>query len=201
MNSLPSQILERCLQYKMTAFFKKYKWTILYWTILLFFLLYFAPRQSKYYLDQDIKEFKAHYLIPSLIWIFSILAVGLFVFWVIKTKSVKQPTLWFLSTVLTFVFIIFIFQNIFLGVALFANRQVTKEKVSKTYQASFMVGTDNSKANFSPYDLSTKHICIDPKLINELYHTSIKQNDTLVLTMHKGLFGVLFSSNSLDDKY
>ena len=185
----------------MTAFFKKYKWTILYWTILLFFLLYFAPRQSKYYLDQDIKEFKTHYLIPILIWIFSLLAVGLFVFWLIKTKSTKQPTLWFLSTALTFAFIIFIFQDIFLGVALFVNRQVTKGKVAKTYQASFMAGTDNSKVNFSPYDPSTKHISIDPKLINELYHTGIKQNDTLVLTMYKGLFGVSFKSNPFDDRY
>jgi small-conductance mechanosensitive channel len=185
----------------MTAFFKKYKWTILYWAILLFFLLYFAPRQSKYYLEQDIKQFKTLYLIPTLIWTFGLLAVGLFVFWLIKTKSAKQSTIWFLSTALTFAFIIFIFQNTFLGIALFANRQITKEKVIKTYQASFMAGTDISKNNFSPYDPSTKHISIDTKLINELYHTGLKQNDTIVLAMNKGIFGVAFSSHPFDDKY
>lgn len=185
----------------MTALFKKYKWTIIYWTILLFLLLYFAPRQSKYYLDQDIKQFKSLYLIPALIWTFGLLAVGLLVFWLIKTKSIKRSTLWFLSTALTFAFIIFIFQNIFLGIALFANRQITREKVIKTYQASFMAGADNSKNNFNPYDPSTKQISIDTKLINELYRTGIKQNDTLVLTMNKGLFGLAFSPHQFDDTY
>jgi hypothetical protein len=184
----------------MTTFFKKYKWTILYWAILLFILLYFAPRQSKYYLEQDIKQFKTLYLIPTLIWTFGLLAVGLFVFWLIKTKSAKQSAIGFLSTALTFAFIIFIFQNIFLGIALFANRQITKEKVTKIYQASFMAGADNSKNNFTPYDPLTKHISIDTKLINELYHTGLKQNDTIVMTMNKGLFGLAFSSHQLNDK-
>jgi hypothetical protein len=185
----------------MTAFFKKYKWTILYWAILLFFFIYFAPRQSKYYLDQDIKQFKTLYLIPTLIWAFGLLAVGLFIFWLIKTKSVKQPTLWFLSTVLTFAFIIFIFQNIFLGIALFANRQVTKGKVAKTYQASFMAGTDYSKRNFYPYETSTGHIISDRKLVNELYQPELKQNDKLALPMKIGLFGIAFTSHRMDDKY
>jgi len=38
----------------MTAFIKKYKWTICYWIFFLFIMLYFAPRQSKYYIDQGI---------------------------------------------------------------------------------------------------------------------------------------------------
>ena len=191
----------RCLQYKMKAFFKKYKWTILYWIILLFLLLYFAPRQSKYYIDHDITQFKTLYLIPTLIWTFGLIAVGLFLFWLITTKSIKQSGLWFLSTALTFAFIIFILQSIFLGLALFANRLIVREKITKIYQASFMVGTDNSKNNFSPYEPSTKHISIDRKLINEIYHIGVKQNDTLVLTMNKGLFGVAFSSHQFDDKY
>lgn len=185
----------------MKAFFIKYKWTILYWTILLFLLLYFAPRQSKYYLDQDIKQFKTRYLIPTLIWTFGLITVGLFVFWLIKTKSIKRSGLWFLSTALTFAFIIFIFQSIFLGLALFANRLITREKIIKIYQASFMAGTGNSRNNFNLYDPSTGRISIDAKLINELYHTGIKQNDTLVLAMNKGLFGVAFSSHQFNDKY
>ena len=185
----------------MTAFFKKYKWPILYWTILLFFLLYFAPRQSKFYLEQDIKQFKTVYLIPTLLWTFALLAVGLLVFWLVKTKSVKESILWFFATALIFAFILFFFQDIFLGMALFANRQIKKEKVVKTYEASFMTGTDNSKNNFIPYDLSTNHVASDTKLINQLYNTQVKQNDTLILTMNKGLFGVAFSSHPFDDNY
>ena len=185
---------------QMTEFLKKYKWTIFYWIILLFIVLYFAPRQSKYYLDQDIKKFKTHYLIPTLIWTCGLLAVGLLVFWLLKTKAIKQSVVGFISVVVGLAFIIFIFQDIFLGVALFVNRQFKRDKVTKIYQASFMVGTDHSKNNFSPYDPSTKHISIDKKLINELYNVSLNQNDTITLTMEIGLFGVAFNSQPFDDK-
>ncbi|MEG4110149.1 hypothetical protein QUA04_29390 [Microcoleus sp. S13_C5] len=185
----------------MTAFFKKYKWTILYWTVLLFLGLYFAPKQNKYYLDQDIKEFRTHYLIPNLVWTFGLLAVGLFVFWIIKTKSIKRSTLWFLSTALAFAFIIFLFQNIFLGVTLFANRQVTKGKVTKTFQAAFMAGVAQTKSNFHLYDPLTGQIIIDRKLVNELYRPQLHKNDKVVLPMRIGLFGVAYSDHSLDDNY
>ena len=185
----------------MTVFFKKYKWTILYGAIIFFFLFYFTPRQSKYYLDRDIKQFKAIYLIPTLIWIFGFLAFGLLVFWSIKTKSAKQSITAFLSTIFTFGFIIFFFKDIFLGIALFANRQTSKEKITQTYESYFMSDSDYSKNNFLPYDPLTKGIISDPKLINELYHPGLKQNDTVILTMNKGLFGVMFSSHQFDDKY
>jgi hypothetical protein len=188
------------LAIQMTAFLKKYKWTIFYWVILLFIVLYFAPRQSKYYLDQDIKQFKTQYLIPALIWTFGLLSIGLLVYWLLKAKSIKQSGVGFLSVALSSTFIIFIFQDIFLGVALFANRQIQRDKVIKTYQASFMAGTDHSKNNFSPYDPSTKHISIDKKLINELYNVGLKQNDTITLTMNKGLLGIDFNSHPFDVK-
>ncbi|MBS1656008.1 MAG: hypothetical protein JSU05_14245, partial [Bacteroidetes bacterium] len=114
---------------------------------------------------------------------------------------IKQSGLWFLLTALTFAFIIFIFQDIFLGIALFANRQITKGKVAKTYQASFMAATDHSKSNFYPYETSTGHIISDRKLINELYQPDLKQNDKLALPMKIGLFGIAFTLHPLDDKY
>ncbi len=184
----------------MKAFLKKYKWTILYWLILVFVVLYFAPGQSNYYLDQDIKQFKTQYLIPTLIWTLGLVAIGLLVFWLFKTNSIKQSGVGFLSVVIGFAFIIFMFQDIFLGFALFANRLITKDKVIKTYQAKFMVFTDHSKNNFIPYDPSTKHISIDPKLINEVYKVGLQQNDTIILTMNKGLFGVAFNSHPFNDK-
>jgi hypothetical protein len=185
----------------MAAFFKKYKWTMLYWVILLFFGLYFAPRQSKYYLEQDIKEFKTLYLIPTLVWTFGLLAVGLFVFWLIQTKSIKRSTLWFLLTTLTFSIIIFFFQNIFLGIALFANRQVTNGKAAKTFQATFMAGVNQTKSNFHLYEPLTGQIIVDRKLINELYKPELKQKDTVVLPMRLGLFGLAYSKHPFDDQY
>ena len=169
-------------------------------TIIFILVFYFGPRQEKYYLDQDIKQFKTVYLVPTLIWTLGILSFGLFVFWLIKTKSFNRSVIWFLSTILTFSFIIFFFQNILLGLALFANRQIKGEKVIKTYHASFMAGTDNSKSNFILYDASTKHITSDKKLVNELYQEGIKENDTLQLTMNEGLLGVTFKSNPFHNK-
>jgi hypothetical protein len=183
----------------MTAFFRKYKWKIIYWTIILFFLLYFAPGQSKYYLDKDIKQFKTLYLIPTLVWFFGLLAVGLFVFWLVRTKSAKQSAIGFLSASLTFACIIFFFQSIFLGIALFANRQISKGKIAKIYEASFMAGSDHSKSNFYPYEPSTGKIIIDRKLINKLYRPDLKQDDKIALPMKIGLLGIAFRSDPFED--
>ncbi len=185
----------------MTAFFKKYYGIIFYWIIVSFILLYFAPKQSKYYLDQDIKLFKTIYLIPTLIVFFGLFAAGLFTFWLIKTKSAKKATFSFLVTALIFVFIFFIFQNVFLGLALFANRQMTKGKITKIYKASFMVGADHSKSNFYLYDSSTGQIINDKKLVNKLYRLELKQNNNIAVSMEIGLFGIAFKAQPFDDKY
>jgi hypothetical protein len=123
------------------------------------------------------------------------------VFWLIKTKSAKQTTIWSLSTALTFAFIIFIFQNIFLGVALFASRQMTKGKVAKTYQTSFMTGVDHLKSNLNLYDQSTGQIINDRKLFDELYRPDLKQDDRIALPMQIGLFGIAFRAKPFDNKY
>ena len=185
----------------MTEHFKKYKWTILFWAILLFIMLNFAPRQSNYYLEQDIKQFKTLYLIPILFWTFGLILIGLLVFWLTKTKSVKQLSLAFLLTSLKLAVIIFIFQDVFLGIALFANRQITKGKVAKTYQVSFMTETDQSKSNFYLYEPTTGQTINDRKLLNKTYTPDLKQNDKISFPMRIGLFGIPFTSYPLDNKF
>lgn len=180
----------------MKKFFLKYKWTIIYWVILIVLVSYFAPSQNRYYLDQDIRQFKSQYLIPALIWIFGVMVVGFFVYWIIKTKSVRGSLLPLLYLSMVFAFLIFAFQNVFLGLALFANRQVEKEKVTRVYTASFIPGTDQSKNNFSVFDPMTKKIQPDSKLTNELYRSGLTQSDTLILEMRKGLLGINFSKKA-----
>jgi hypothetical protein len=184
----------------MTAFLKKHKWTILYWVILLFIVLYFAPRQNKYYLDNDIDYFKTQYLRPILLWTGGVIPVGLFLFWLIRTKSIKQSAIGFAYVVVALAFFLFIFQDIFLGASLFINRQLKRDSVQKIYQANYMAGTDQSKSNFIPYDLTTKQISIERKLINKLYTVGLKQNDTISLNLYKGLLGIAFNSQPFDDK-
>ncbi len=131
-------------------------------------------------------------------WFFGLIAVGLFVFWLLKTKSIRQSTIGFLLISLFFTLIFFITQNIFLGIALFINRQIAKGETTKTYQASFMTGVDNSKSKFYLYEPSTGQIINDRKLINELYKSELKQNDKIILPMKIGLFGVTFISHPLN---
>src|SRR6476619_6802665 len=83
------------------AFLIKYKWTILYWLVFLVIVLYFAPRQSNYYLDNDIKYFKSHYLTPIILWTGVIISFALLIIAFIMTKSIKQTSLSFLYVALT----------------------------------------------------------------------------------------------------
>jgi len=184
----------------MTAFLNKHKRTIIFWIVFSSIVLYFAPRQSEYYFDNDIKHFKTQYLQPILVWTGVAISVGLFLYWLVTTKSVKQSTISFGYVVLTLAFYLFIFQNMFLGASLFINRQFKSESLEKSYRVTYMTGRDNSKANFIPYDITAKQISIDRKLINKLYTADLKQNDTIKLKLNKGFFGVVFNSQTLDDK-
>jgi hypothetical protein len=185
----------------MKSFIIKHKWTVIYWFIVLFSLFYFTPQQRKYYLDQDIKQFKTQSLLPALIWIFGFIAFSLFIFWLKRTKSLLQSGVGFLKLAAIFAFIIFIFQDIFLGTALFINRQISIGNSQKTYTAHSFSGTELAKNNFILYDLSSKNsIVFDNKLKNEVYYHGLKQNDTIRLQLKKGLWGIVFKSTPFKDE-
>ena len=184
----------------MKKFVQKYKWRILYFSILLFLLLFFAPAQHKYYLDEDIQVFRSVHFIPALILIFGFVSIALFIYWLFSTRSLKKSTRRLLSISLVFAFVLFVFQDIFLSIGLFANRQVAKEKITKVYYTSFMAGTDHSKKYMIVYEPLTGHSSGDKKLVNELYQAGLKERDTVKLSMNKGLFGVAFSKSPFDDK-
>ena len=64
----------------------------------------------------------------------------------------------------------------------------------------YLAGTDQTKENFFPYDLSSKHSITDKKLINKIYSPGLKQNDTVTVKFDKGLFGIVYQSKPLADK-
>ena len=199
-NQFPAFANTRPLPAIRMTFLNKHKWTILFWIIFLSIVLYFAPRQSEYYLDKDISNFKKYYLQPTLIWTGIILCVGLLIYWLIKTKSIKQLLIPFLSITLTIAAFLFIFQDIFLAASLFINRQFKKGSIQKNYIANYMAGTDQTKSNFFPFDLADNKSSIDRKLTNKLYKVGLKQNDTITLNFDKGLFGIVFQSEKFADK-
>ncbi len=184
----------------MKQFLKKYKGTIIYIVCIIFLLLYFKPLQEKYYLDADIKQFKSQYLLPILIWVAGFFAVGLFIYWLKKKLSFLEAGLGFLCISAAFAFSIFIFQDVFLSGALFINRVYHKGSMTKSYQIHYMAGEESSKNGVIPFDISTQKSSFDRKLINELYKDNLKQNDTVSLTLHKGLLGIAFNKKKFDNR-
>ncbi len=183
----------------MKTFFQKYKWRILFWLIFLTIVLYFTPRQSDYYLDADVKQFKNRFLTPLLIWLGVITCILLFSILFFETKSIKQSSLSFMYGCVSVAFFLFIFQDQFLATALFINRQIKMDNLEKAYVVKYMTGEKRTKNNFIPYDVSAKQISIDQKLKNKLYQSDLTQNDTITLIFNRGLFRVAFQSQPFDD--
>ena len=154
----------------MKAFLTKYKWKIIFWLVFGTIVLYFIPRQTSYYLEDDIDWFKKGYLSSFLIWtgiILSLVVLGLLLF---KTRSIKQSAISFIVASATIAFLLFIFQDIFLGTALFVNRQFKSGEIKRGYVVNYMAVANRTKTNFDLYDIKTGHISIDHKLINILYN-------------------------------
>lgn len=184
----------------MKKFLLKYKRTILFWIVFSAIVLYFTPRQYDYYLDDDIKNFKRTYFTPFLIWIGLLVSIVVFILVITKTKSIGKAGISFLYVGFTLACFLFIFQNTFLGTTLFLNRLVKKEILQRTYVINYLAGTAQIKQNFFPYDLSAKQISTDSKLINKLYNSGGKQNDTITLQFGKGIFGIAFQPRPFVNK-
>jgi len=181
-------------------FLLKYKRKIISWIVFLALVLYFAPKQHDYYLDDDIKSFKTTYFTPFLIWTGIIASLLIFLITFLKSKSIKQSGVSFLYAGVIFAFLLFIFQNLFLGASLFLNRQFKRETLQKSYSVSYLTGIEHTKDNFFPFDIANKHSSFDRKLRNKLYYPGINQNDTVTLQFDKGLFGIPFQSKPFNDK-
>ena len=176
----------------MRAFLLKYKWRIVSWIVFLAVVLHFSPRQHDYYLDADVKNFKQERLVAVLIWIGVATSLLLFLVVLLKTKSLKQSGIAFACVSMTVAFVLFIFQPLFLGAALFINRQFKKETLEKVYVVNYLIEVDQVKSNFFAYDLSTKDVLIDRKLISRIYSPALKPNDTVKLQFEVGLFGIAY---------
>ena len=182
------------------SFLKKHKRLIIFWIIFLFILFYFTPRQSNYYLDNDIKKFKDLYMFRISIWIWCIL-MGLLLIPLYKYfESIKQSLKGLSYMAIMIAFHLFVFQNILLSTVLFINRQIKSEIITRTYVARYYLGEKKSKENFNLTDLSFREGIQDKKLINRVYKQGINDGDTLVIQFDKGLFGIAFSKQPFDDE-
>ena len=74
----------------MITFLSKYKWSFFYWVALPGLILYLGPKQSNYYLDNDIDHFKEHYLYPIAIWIWVVSCIIFLIAIILRSKVVKN---------------------------------------------------------------------------------------------------------------
>lgn len=175
----------------MKAFLLKYKWTILSWLIFLAILLFLAPKQKDYYLNNDIEDFKEHYLLPTLIWAGIAISMVFLVILIARDKPLKQSLLPFLYIIFTVAFLLFIFQDLFLAGALFINREFKTGSLQKVYVVKY-TDVELTKNNFCLYDTLTKSISTDQKLIKLSFQPGLKPNDTVRLKFEEGLLGIKF---------
>lgn len=185
----------------MLDFLNKHKRSIIYGAVLLLMIIFFHGMQNRYYLKQDIDDFKSAYLFKSLYWIFGVLALGLLIYWLITTREILKSFLGFLYSTLYFGFIIFIFHPLFLGIALFANRMIEKGKVAKTYRVKFMAGAEPTKDYMGLMDVETGELVRDTKLINAVYRPGLQPNDIVIKDMKIGLLGIPYSPEPMSESW
>lgn len=184
----------------MKQFLKKYQSRIIFWGILILIVVYLAPRQRNFYLNEDIEYFETKYLTPILIGVWIFVSALFLIFLLVKVRPLVNAFYTTLYISVFVAFFLFIFQDLFLAGSLFINRQFKRESITKTYLASYLYGTDINKSNFFPYDISSKHISIDSKLKEQLYYPELKQNDTIILQLEKGLWGIPYQSKPFKEK-
>jgi len=183
----------------MKRFLTQYWVRIVYWTIFLVVLFYFAPKQNDFYLDDDIAKFKHDHLRPALIWLWVIIGVIFLVILFLKSISLKDSLikLFYISCVTAA--LLFIFQDLFLAGALFLNTQIKKDSSSKNYVVEYL-GTEE-KGNFHLYEPSTKKITIERKLEKSFYAPGLKQNETIAIQFNEGVLGIKYPENLQSNKY
>lgn len=175
----------------MIAFLNKYKWRVLYWLIIAFIVFYFAPKQSDYYLDEDIKNFKTSYIIPALIWLWIILAFIILLPRLKNLKNLASSRSGIFLFMMWTAMMLFIFQDIFLRGALFVNRLYHGGEVKKEYIAVY-TDKEHSKNTFIMFDVADGKYHFDYKRDQSFYNPEIKDRDTIKVTYIRGLFGLKY---------
>lgn len=114
----------------MKKFFATYKWLLLYWLIFIVIVFWLAPRQGNYYLESDVRQFRSQHLMPALVWTGVVLTLALLVVLLRQRLPFKQLFLSFFYGAFLLSCFLFILQDVWLGGALWLNRN-TKRPVCK----------------------------------------------------------------------
>ena len=171
----------------MRNFILKHKHTIIYWSFLLFLVLYFAPRQNEFYLAADIRRFEKQYIVPFLICTWISISIILCKILFYRNPSILKAFAHSLFGSLTSAALLFIFKGQFLAGGLFLNRQFPVKPVTRVYT---VYSLDEKKGDFLVYNYHTREGLLNDKLIRKFNKTALKHGDTIHYTFQSGLFGV-----------
>lgn len=83
-------------------------------------------------------------------------------------------------------------QKALVSLILFSNRQSEKAVIGKKYIVSSMAGMPLNQENFHLYDLESKKLILDDKLLLKVYSTKLKTRDTVTVSFKVGVWSIAF---------
>ena len=174
----------------MLKFLKKYKFNILFFLVFTALLFLFVPKQSEYYWQSEIDEFKnKYYLKFSIIFSIGIILITV-ILNIIKKKSLKNNLNSTFAVLILCCWFFFFFQSILISLILFVNRSYENQIIDRKFE---VIRIDENKYIFA------KEINNDDFILNQTEyekHPNYKNINKLVkgeviqLHFKKGLFGI-----------
>ena len=180
----------------MRSFFQKYWFGVLLFLVWCFLILYFDPRQERFYLDADIEQFNKTARLVLIILEFCF--AGFILVLTLKEKS-NRKQIFRISLNLVFALLVFyiFFQSAFTSIGLFINRQTTGNDLNRNYVVQYLIGGTNRRSDFFLYDMDKKHIITEKKLLDSTYSFGFHQNDTIHIQFKKGLLGIAYFEETI----
>lgn len=183
----------------MKKFLLKYWWPIflvLFVTVMLFF---FGPNEEKYYLEEDIQQYK-HSQLSIIIFKFGI--VIFIIYLLIAFIIIRQIKGVLLSSLMAIIYItvfLFVGRTMIFDCLLYINRHINNGTVTKSFLVSYWDG-EKSKKNFILWTPNNKFYLHGNVIKNEFFNDTLNRGDTVHMTLNKGILDIPFSSKKLYDE-
>lgn len=183
----------------MKKFLLKYWWPIFLVFFVTIMLFFFGPNEEKYYLAEDIKQYK-HSQLPLLLFKFgvSIFVIYLLIAFII-TKQIKGVLLSSLMAVVYITVFLFICRTIIFDCLLSINRLTNKGTVFKSFLVGYLDGEKNKKSFILLPPESSSYL--NENVIKDaFFNDSLNRGDTIYMTLNMGILHIPFSNKKLYDE-
>lgn len=175
---------------RFSGFFKKHWRRILFYSALLLVVLYLAPRQHDFYLEDDVQRFEQEQVTPFLVWFGAIGSVGFFLWTWVSFKELVGAFLGWVGLSVVLCWFLFVFNDQWLAAGLYLNRLFDRGSIEKKFVVGSLAGVEFNRNNFLLHEASTGTSLRDDRVTEVVYRPDLKVKDTVQLKLTKGLFGV-----------